>query len=989
MMAGFFAKLLFDKADYRLVDALSELESKEKRVKKYSKLLESNFHSRGIKELASPQENRLISAMLNFAEACQYGSSTSEERIQSLRSLREEVLDGIHSPLHLNTARVVLQILKVLLFNRERLGRTEMLKLVHDLRTALLGQPRFIRAQLRKYQLLEMPESWNQITFDYHVHDSSTKGRKTPAHLIMDAWIKGIRKLQVVYYDAIPRPAVRELLETARIMEIDIRIGVEFVTHWQNRRVPLIWAPRGFIGNKGFLKFLDRKDVVKFLDSKTTASDTNRQFVISCLKKFEKHHLTDFNARFETKLKKVTIKDFLHSTGKSEPTLHALIGYIFRQAEAGGNGKELTFQAVEEFFAAAGIIARKTQAKSASSPKLSPRELIDQLNEISPGFRLTLNLSGLTLVEVIQLLYDCRGQINYLEIFNAKDQLAGVFRDDPEINELRTVLNDGNVVRLKQIVRDILEELRQDGKKHAGSIAALEKIGGDLSGFIGMYSEHKLKARIGSDSTEFSTIYPKMGFAVLSTLPRTARKRLRRDHFDVLPVSEEVVKCRASLPVKNPFRLNLLARFLPGKWFRAVRKYWIVNDDASRIGLRGNIVSLSPRILPEQTSSKKLLSGIGDYWLYLNSNLKIALKITGGFIPAFLSFMLTKDWWVLTWFGAVIWFGITGTRNVIQSVLGGGGIRRSSLLKWNDFISWQRVADSLFYTGFSVPLLDYVVKTVMMKNAFGITAEQSPVILFTCMATINGLYISGHNRLRGLPASAASGNFFRSFLSIPLAVAFNFIFQGILVACGVAGVAVILQQWAAVVSKTASDTVAGFIEGFADRNKNLSMRISDYLAKSKSIFSIYSRLELLFPDKDVLTLIDAPKQLIKDIAGEGPDLKNTMIINALDLMYFRMYQPQALNALKLILQRMSKEERKIFLHSQLILKREKEISQLFIDGIAGRNFNRALAFYLNYYPQYLAEIRHGYSLPGADSGQSLMDYLQHRKALTKTHKIPA
>jgi hypothetical protein len=619
---------------------------------------------------------------------------------------------------------------------------------------------------------------------------------------------------------------------------------------------------------------------------------------------------------------------------------------------------------------------------------MTPRELIHQLNEISPGFRLTLNLSGLTLIEVIQLLYECRGQINYLEIFNAKDQLAGVFRDDPEINELRTVLNDGNVIRLKQIVRGVLEELRKDGKKNSGSIAALEKISADLSGFVNMYSEHKLKARIGSDSTEFSTIYPKMGFAVLPTLPRTARKRFRREHFDVLSVSEEVVKCRASMPVKSMFRLNILTKILPGKWLCAARKYWIVNDDVSRFGQKGNIISLSPRSLPEQNSGKKLLSGIGDYWLYLNSNLKIALKVACGFVPAFLSFMLTKDWWVLTWFGAVIWFGITGTRNVIQSVLGGGGIRRSNLLKWNDFISWQRVADSLFYTGFSVPLLDYFTKTVLMKNTFGITAEYSPVILFTCMAIINGLYISGHNRLRGLPASAAAGNFFRSFLSIPLAVAFNFIFQGILTACGAAAIAVILQQWAAVISKTASDTVAGFIEGFADRNKNLSMRINDYLAKSKSIFSIYSRLELLFPDKDTITLMDTPKQLIKDISGEGPDLKNTMIINALDLMYFRMYQPQALNAMKIILQRMNAEEREIFLHSQFVLKREKEISQLFIDGIAGRNFKRALAFYLSHYPQYLAEIRHDYSLPNANSGESLLDYLHHRKTLAKSHKLP-
>jgi len=30
-------------------------------------------------------------------------------------------------------------------------------------------------------------EEWNQISFDDHVHDANTKGRKSSTHLIMDA----------------------------------------------------------------------------------------------------------------------------------------------------------------------------------------------------------------------------------------------------------------------------------------------------------------------------------------------------------------------------------------------------------------------------------------------------------------------------------------------------------------------------------------------------------------------------------------------------------------------------------------------------------------------------------------------------------------------------------------------------------------------------------------------------------------------------------
>ena len=82
--------------------------------------------------------------------------------------------------------------------------------------------------------------------------------------------------------------------------------------------------------------------------------------------------------------------------------------------------------------------------------------------------------------------------------------------------------------------------------------------------------------------------------------------------------------------------------------------------------------------------------GPGDTW---NSGVKNAIKVLIGFIPAFLTFALTKEWWFLAYCGAFIWFGITGLRNILQSVLGGGGFRRSPLLRWNDYVSWGRLTD--------------------------------------------------------------------------------------------------------------------------------------------------------------------------------------------------------------------------------------------------------------------------------------------------------
>lgn len=57
------------------------------------------------------------------------------------------------------------------------------------------------------------------------MHDAHTKGRKSPTHLILDAWSKGIRRLTVVYYHHVPTVAVAELLEAAATMGVTVRLG--------------------------------------------------------------------------------------------------------------------------------------------------------------------------------------------------------------------------------------------------------------------------------------------------------------------------------------------------------------------------------------------------------------------------------------------------------------------------------------------------------------------------------------------------------------------------------------------------------------------------------------------------------------------------------------------------------------------------------------------------------------------------------------------
>lgn len=294
---------------------------------------------------------------------------------------------------------------------------------------------------------------------------------------------------------------------------------------------------------------------------------------------------------------------------------------------------------------------------------------------------------------------------------------------------------------------------------------------------------------------------------------------------------------------------------------------------------------------------------------------------------------------------------------ILQSVLGGGGINRSSLTKWNDYVSWDRLTDSLFFTGFSVPILDYLVKTLILDRTFGVTMSTSPVLLYSVMGLANGIYLSSHNVFRGLPKGMITGNFFRSILSIPVAILFNSIIGAILMFYNVPFVESVLQKWAAVISKAASDTVAGLIEGTVDRFSNLDLRKRDIGKKFLDLFETYTKLELLFPETEEMKILEKPEKLFISRNSEVRDLSVMIIINALDLFYFWMYLPRARMTMLDMVSRLTPEERTLFIQSQKILEHEQYISRLFVDGILGKNFSKPLSFYLTNYQNYLSGIQ--------------------------------
>jgi hypothetical protein len=993
-------RYFFDRRDHDLIRIINAVGSGNRDLDYSRRRYYRYFHPHGIKEMAEWRSLRIAYAMVHLLSSLEIGGM--DDRLDALRSLRAEVLDTAEGPLPKNTARVLMQIMKEVV--RARGNPLRQLELVHDFRITAAGKPRQVRKQLRNYFLLEMPEEWNQISFDDHVHDINTKGRKSSTHLIMDAWIKGIRRLRVVHYNYIEPRFAAELAEAARIMEIDIRIGIEFYTPFRGRYINLIWVPRGFPDTQAFLCFLEEPTVATLMADGRRASEYQQANVMALLENFNQRHLAELNQGFGIDMARIEAREFLAFVGMGQKSLLHLEKFIEEKMRAavGQKADQLRtaydaadpderqrmaawFDRMDPLNLEAVVADYLKPERNPDIPdltvpgdspevpvllKLSPAELLGRLAALQTGYRITLNLSGLRVEDVLELLYDCDGMISRLELFNLKDWAKGHTKHIPAISRLQETINGHNPIKLKRLILDIVQRFEESkAPGDAERVAKLRAILHDIGSLQVMYQAKPLKARIGSDSTGRSPHAHGMGLAVIDTLPARARRQIERDMGtgrDRLPIHISAYRRHTYVPDTamsyKPDKWGKIPRSALTWWLGTTRKVdWFVQSKDTRMTEAGNVITLGGvqkavrnrlSLAPPAPDRHKRIS-----WRYINSHLRNLLKVFFGFLPAFATFFLTKDWWLLAYCGAFIWFGITGVRNILQSVLGGGGLRRSPLLRWNAYVSWDRIADSLLFTGFSVPLLDYLTKTVLLERMLGITTASQPVLLYTIMALINGLYLSTHNAFRGLPKEVILGNFFRSALSIPIAIVLNLAVGQILSAAGAVAVTDVLQKWAAIISKTASDLMAGIIEGTADRYNNIRTRFRDYRQKLSELLSIYSQLELLYPETDSYEILENAKRFRQKAHSEASDLEKIITIHALDLLYFWMYQPRALSALDQLLYHINEEERHLLVTSQLTLLRQRDISQMFIDGVLGDDFARGLAFYLSRYPEYLKAMK--------------------------------
>jgi hypothetical protein len=207
--------------------------------------------------------------------------------------------------------------------------------------------------------------------------------------------------------------------------------------------------------------------------------------------------------------------------------------------------------------------------------------------------------------------------------------------------------------------------------------------------------------------------------------------------------------------------------------------------------------------------------GIVRTWRYLNPFLKMILRITVSFPIAYFTLGLGY---------ALIWFGITFFRNIFVDLISAKG---SDPRDWSmRDINFENTTQSLFWTGFSVPLLTLV--KLKVETFLIIVQLTNPVLQqilrFFAICFTNGTYIAFHNWLRGFNEKIIKANFFRSVFAWPPATIFSPLGDFLFVPS-------IVQ------AKFWSDFMAALIEGIGKSTRQLFLSKRDLLEILPHLYS--------------------------------------------------------------------------------------------------------------------------------------------------------
>jgi len=728
------------------------------------------------------------------------------KRLHALKSLVELSLHAKTVSMPLNTARVQIQIMKEAINSQG--NRRRQFELIADFSLASYGHEAVIRRLLREFRRVEIPEKNRPLKeldmgWDSHVHDNLSEGRKTPSQLILDAFIKGFSRLTLAYYDISEREVIFEAMEAGRILGIDVSVGIEFSVGPARARKHFMYIPP-VDSFSSFIEFFDtHKELLsQFIKGLEENKARRRNTIIQILENFNNTHLIRLNERYSREsifslrpLQMEALEKIVMGGQYSRVHLGELLYAEFKQVL-----KRRTL-ALKVQFEISSQLARQKKITDWEIERIkdSYRDTREQYKSLNPYHLGTEFFSGKSIVdydsafaletdilpslkktggsiiynrplehglsETVSTILNAYQYIDHIELINMQDSAT---RNPSEIIQLANftdLINNRNIDELKSFLNDW------------GICNADEK---KLTEAFEHYHKNSLIPLAGSASTGWSPDVPGMGFIKESSIPAKSKKHFVMNHYRI----------------PSQVALQILTK---GKRADSQKE----DSHEYEIFSLGRVNPFKPNLVGDEEYFEHIT--FKRLWQYLNPALKNILRVSVGLIPSYL------------WIGpgyTIIWFGITFFRNIFVDMVASAG---TLFKKWTyKDINFDNATQSLFWTGFSVPIL------VLVKQGFDMIYPFAPDTAlfvwskFFIICITNGLYISIHNKIRRFDNRVIKANFFRSLLAFPFASVF-------------ASVGDLFAIPSIVQAKFWSDMVAAVIEGTNKFRQRIVIRERDLL----------------------------------------------------------------------------------------------------------------------------------------------------------------
>ncbi len=231
-------------------------------------------------------------------------SDNYEERLEALRVLMHNVKRAKNLSMPLNTARVQIALMKECVKQVD--DRRRQHELMGEFSRASYGQASVIRRLLRELNLIEVPETGQALKdsglgWDDHVHDSLTEGRKSPSQLVLDAFIKGISRITVAYYDLAEVETYEEVLRAGEILGVEVKIGIEFSVGKAYERMHFMYVPPQDGSFKSLVGFFEdnAEKLSTFIEGLHYNAEKRKELVASLLEDFNRSGLVQFNEGYQ------------------------------------------------------------------------------------------------------------------------------------------------------------------------------------------------------------------------------------------------------------------------------------------------------------------------------------------------------------------------------------------------------------------------------------------------------------------------------------------------------------------------------------------------------------------------------------------------------------------------------------------------------------------------------------------------------------------